>query len=420
MVNDFERIDIRTGEIGKGDLFIGPAGQQIDLSDVNVLWTGVDTVRQLFEGRLKPEVLAEIAHAYESDFNANVEIRGVTFRLQTGRRGGFKYLLQNREYGLTILIQNFYAEADTMGTHVKIETSPRWLYERSSDQISDELAEWGMHFLKSIKPVGIALHLACDFQGWEPPREFAEHFVTRAKTVTVHNGLSDLRFEAIVGSTVNGKGETYTFGKANSLQTCVYEKSKEIDVSDKRAFMEGIWECATNEKSFPDTCYDPDKPVWRVEMRFHHRIVNEVSQGTANMAPIYTFADAVKHLTGLWKYALAGNRLEAKRDWVHPIWTKLREDVSFGHPAPDLMYKRAKKQPGCGNEKNVSLAFGNLLSIYARNRFTTRRAWECLKQSGLWDDLLNYYRRRELTKNELYQLVDDGLTKRRLLTKVAA
>ncbi|MDX1756961.1 MAG: hypothetical protein R3175_12935, partial [Marinobacter sp.] len=342
------------------------------------------------------------------------------FSVHSGRRGGFKYILQNREYGLTILLQNFYAESDSQGTHVKIETSPRWLYERSSDQINDELTEWGLFFLKGIKPVGIALHLAVDFQGWEPPQDLPQHFVTRARTVSVHNGLSDLSFDGITGSTVNGRGETYTFGKANSLQTCLYDKTKEIDVSDKRAFMEGIWECAVNENSFPDTCYNPDLPVWRLEVRFHHRIVNEISQGTPGMKSIYTFADAVKHLTGLWQYALNGNRYEHKREWVHPIWTKLRDDISFGHPAPSLTYKRVKKEPGCGNEKNVSLAFGNLLSIYARNRFNTRQAWDCLKRSGLWEDLCNYYRRRDIKENELYQLVEDGLVKRRLLSKVAA
>ena len=133
-IRDFERMDIRTGEIGKGDLFIGPDGQQVNLENVNVLWSGVDTVRQLFQGRLKPQVLAEIAQAYEEGFNASVTLNNIEFRLMSGRRGGFKYLLQNREIGLTILVQNFYADADSQGTHVKIETSPRWLYERSSDQ----------------------------------------------------------------------------------------------------------------------------------------------------------------------------------------------------------------------------------------------------------------------------------------------
>ena len=59
-IKDFERFDVNTGEIGKGDLFVGPEGQQINQQGVNVLWTGVDTVRQLFDGRLKPGLLARI------------------------------------------------------------------------------------------------------------------------------------------------------------------------------------------------------------------------------------------------------------------------------------------------------------------------------------------------------------------------
>ncbi len=417
-IRDFERLDIRTGEIGKGDLFIGPEGQQVNLQNVNVLWAGVDTVRQLFHGRLRQEILSPLVEAYESGHGAVITLNGLQWSVMSGRRGGFRYLLQNREHGLTILIQNFYAEADSLGTHVKIETSPKWLYERGSQQVHDQLMEWGRYFLEAVEPSGIALHLAVDFQGWEPPEDFAQRFVTRAKTVSVHNGVSNVEWET--GSTVNGKGETFTFGKANSLQTCLYDKTKEIDVSDKRAFMESIWETAVNEDSFPDTCYNPDKPVWRLEIRLHHRIVNEVSDGTEGIGPIKTFTDAVQHLTGLWRYALQGNRYEAKKNWVHPIWSKLRDDISFGHPAPHLLYKRAKKQPGCGNEKNVGLAFGNLLSIYARNRFNARQAWDCLKKSGLWEDLCNYYRRRDIRENELFQLVEDSLTKRRLLTKVAA
>ena len=416
-VRDFERFDVTTGETGKGDLFISE-GQQYNLQGVNVLWSGVDTVRQLYQGRLRPEVLADIVTAYEQGHGAMIRINGLDWAVMSGRRGGFRYLLQNREYGLTMLVQNFYAEPDSQGTHVKIETSPTWLYERGSQQVQDELNFWARHFLQACEPSGVAIHLAVDFQGWQPSQDFAQRFVTRAKTVSVYNGVSDLEWET--GSTVNGRGETFTFGKANSLQTCLYDKSKEIDVSDKRAFMESIWETSTNEQCFPDTCYDQAEPVWRLEIRFHHRIINEISDGTEGRPVIKYFIEAVPHLTGFWQYALRANRLEVRKNWVHPIWTKLRDDVVFTHPAPQLLYKRAKKEPGCGNEKNVSLAFGNLLSIYARNRFNPRQAWDCLKKSGLWDDLTNYYRNRDITENELFQLVQDGLIKRRLLGKVCA
>lgn len=415
---DFERFDISTGEIGAGDLFIGPDGHQANLASFNVLWSGVDTIRQLYQGRLKMSLLADIATAYEGAFGATIELNGLQWVVMSGRRGGFRYLLQNRDYGLTLLVQSYYGEADSVGTHLKIEASPRWIYERSSQQINDEMAFWGRLFLDALEPSGVALHLAVDFQGWVPPHDFAQRFVTRAKTVSVHNGVSTVDWET--GSVVNGQAETFTFGKANSLQVCLYDKSKEVDVSDKRAFMESIWQCATNEECFPDSCYDPEKPVWRLEIRLHHRIVNEISDGTEGMPPLKTYLAAVPHLTGLWRYALNANRYECKRNWVHPVWTKLRQDIGFGYDAPDLLYKRAKKQPGCGNEKNVTLAFGNLLSVYARNHFNSRQAWDCLKKSGLWDDLIGYYRRRDISENDLFKVVEESLIKRRLLGKVCA
>ena len=419
MINDFERFDVRTGQLGKGDLFIGPSGQQVDLSGVRVLWTGVDTLRQMFSGVLIPERLAEIVTAYEDGFGNIVQVNGYDFVVKSGKKGGYKYLLQNNELGLTLLVHHLYSEADAENTHLKIECSPRWIYERDPDEITDELAHFGFWFLKNLKPIGIAIHMAVDFQGWEPPQDFDEHFVTRAKTVTHHNYLSELRLEANDFSSVAGRRQGFTFGKANGLQTCLYNKSREMLVSDKRDFMESIWSQASHEDCFPDSAFDPEKPVWRLEMRLHHRIVNEIWQGTG-IEPLYTFERAAKHLTGLWKYALKSNRYESKRDWVHPIWTKLREDVRFGHAAPDLMYKRVKKTPGVGNEKNVALAFGNLLSVYARNNFNAKQAWDCLKRSGLWEDLCNYYRRRDITEGMLFELVRDNLIRRRMLGKVAA
>jgi hypothetical protein len=71
--------------------------QQANLKGVNVLWSRMGTVRQLFQGRLKPEILADIVTEYESGDDATLIIKRIPFRLQSGRRGGFKYILQNRE-----------------------------------------------------------------------------------------------------------------------------------------------------------------------------------------------------------------------------------------------------------------------------------------------------------------------------------
>ena len=42
----------------------------------------------------------------------------------------------------------------------------------------------------------------------------------------------------------------------------------------------------------------------------------------------------------------------------------------------------------------MALAIGNLVSIYARNRFSVTYAWKALQQSGIFEDILGYYRFR--------------------------
>lgn len=44
MINDFECFNVQIGEVGKGDLFIGFDGYQVDFFKVNVFWIGMDIV----------------------------------------------------------------------------------------------------------------------------------------------------------------------------------------------------------------------------------------------------------------------------------------------------------------------------------------------------------------------------------------
>ena len=57
---DFKRIDLLTGlEDSRSRLFVDPGTARIaDLSNVRLLHCGVDTVRQLYRGLIRPEVMA--------------------------------------------------------------------------------------------------------------------------------------------------------------------------------------------------------------------------------------------------------------------------------------------------------------------------------------------------------------------------
>jgi hypothetical protein len=111
--------------------------------------------------------------------------------------------------------------------------------------------------------------------------------------------------------------------------------------------------------------------------------------------------------------------------YYSPFWQYLLEDIIFSEPMGDIMYKRVKKTPGIGNEKNLMLAVGNLLSCYARHGFLPDYAFKCLKSSGIYDDLYNYmdrrayYRHQHFSEADIYQFICKGLQLRKLLGKAA-
>lgn len=139
-----------------------------------------------------------------------------------------------------------------------------------------------------------------------------------------------------------------------------------------------------------------------------------------NQVNLKSFESTVAYLGNLWRYALQNFRLDCSRHHVHPLWTILEHDAEFYPPSPSFTEKRMYKRPGIGNEKNVALALGNLLSIYARNNISARQAWKCLKKSGMWADLMGYCKQRKVSKDGMFEIIEQGLMERRLTSKVAA
>src|SRR5690554_5970024 len=73
-----------------------------DLSDVNILRCGVDTVRQLYRGQIR----AEVFELFEK--SGLVFFGGYEWHAgRISRDSGYQYKLQNAELGLILLIKNF-------------------------------------------------------------------------------------------------------------------------------------------------------------------------------------------------------------------------------------------------------------------------------------------------------------------------
>ncbi|MCB1658224.1 MAG: hypothetical protein KDI39_08365 [Pseudomonadales bacterium] len=348
----------------KGRLFMTNKGM-FDLSKVNFLHFGVDTVRQLYTGVPRPEILQFLDDALHGEglYTLNDHVFSVS---KMGKLSGYRYKLQNNALGIIILVASYYVDLQKEGTHLKIEVSPHCLLKRRSET-TNFLHRFAKQCLqKGYKPCAVALHIACDFQGWQPAKDFMEKFVTRSKTVKTYMGISDGSFDISQVATIYGENQSITFGKASSTQICLYRKDLEADKHDKIDFWRGVW----------GDNYQSNKDVWRLEVRFHHTVLNELGQGMGvDSTTAYHWYSKIREI---WDYALNNNRLELSKNFISPIWQLLRDD------GPDMLVKkyafipciRQKKSVTASPIRNISNMLGNMISLFARQHIDFIDFWQ--------------------------------------------
>ncbi|HIE1293887.1 TPA: hypothetical protein ACXJGO_005474, partial [Pseudomonas aeruginosa] len=161
----------------KGMLFMDPLnGQFTDLSGVRILRCGVDTVRQLYNGKLRPEVMALF------DLSVDVvEFAGYEWsKGRIGRDSGYQYRLQNAEMGLILLIKNHNIKVDTIGSHLKIEVSPHAIDGADPRILQGVLDDLAAAVLSHCETNQAAVHIALDVQGWTPPADLVDRMHCRS------------------------------------------------------------------------------------------------------------------------------------------------------------------------------------------------------------------------------------------------
>lgn len=297
---------------------------------------------------------------------------------------------------------------------------------------------WPPRYCTSPRPKAAPPHICVDVQSWEPPANFSDRLVTRARRILSHDSCKVLYMDLGEVTLRYNQGQSYLFGSASSVQMAVYRKDIQAKATDKLDFWQDTWNRKAGD-SYDTPAYNPDLPVWRIKLCFHHAVLAEFARGAAEQleygsslqAGIWSHIQGVsQHLTGLWRYGLNGFRLEVQGErpssrYLLPFWQLLGEDITYFAPVGDLDYKRVKKTPGLGCEKNLMLAIGNLLSLYARNRFPPKKALECLKASGIYDDLYAYMQRkadanfRIFQESQIFEFVTKALQLRTRLGKAA-
>jgi hypothetical protein len=393
----------------KGELEANPNGNiflknktQWNSDQVCVLHAGVDTVKQLYGGLIDHEVYQQIKDRFAVGYGQFFDLVGaggepVPFMVSSGKKGGYRYTLLNQDLGVIILIGSVYAQENLNASHLKIELSPHLIFQHSVDELQTMMDAFAKQLMTQVQPVGVALHLCCDIQGFDVPLDLDLQLTTKARRKISRTGMTE--FNISDHSAKYGGAQSFLFGRADQLQFSAYRKDIQARETDKMHFWGQVWANAVDSDLEP--VYRADEAVWRFEMRFHHTIIDELAR--EQDVEIKSFRQAMSYIRGLWQYAmLKSYRLDLSKDMIHPAWQFMAESIHVraNEHAP-IFTKRAKKKPGEGNQKNVCLAYGNLISIYARNRYPVRYALRCLRESGLWRDLFRYFERK-------YGIFDDS------------
>lgn len=387
-----------------------------DLSQVNILRCGVDTVRQLYRGFLKSEINTMIEES-----GGVVSFGGYDWVAnRSGRDSGYQFKLQNSDLGLILLIKNYNVKNTVHGPHLKIEVSPHLIEQKSPCQLQGMIDDLANQILDDLDYNQAAVHLAIDVQGWEPPTDIVSRLHCRSRAVRQFDGVDTVDFAGL--ACTYGRGETYMFGSASGMQLCIYNKTKQAKATDKLDYWRNVWTLTDNP--FDDTDsgnYDDTAPVWRIEFRFHHSVVQQFSDGSTfrgKSCPFYSFSALAQHLDGLLQYGFDAFKLLDSPAFYSPIWSLLAQDTKVSVSSMSLLhetdYRRYYKTSSGFSGKNVELMLGNAISLAARERLDAVTTIKALKSLPFWPTIRDHYQDKGITETDLKEHIAKLLQERYL------
>lgn len=407
------RINANCQEDPAGRLFMCPSTARItDLSAVRILRCAVDTVRQLYRGVIRPHVLElfrvpGIVHFAGYAWHAG----------RVGRDSGYQYKLQNADLGLVLLVKNFNVPEDESGPHLKIEASPHLINQCSPEGLQILMDDLADHVLEHFGHNQVAVHLALDVQGWVPPTDLAARLHCRSRRVREITGVSSVDWAS--NASVYGHGETWMWGSAAGMQLSIYNKTLQARTIDKLDFWQSVWSSRDNPFDSDPANYDPDHPVWRIEVRFHHSVVDQFARGSVQAGQAIatsTFEELAPHLDGLWSYGMRSFRLLDRPGLYSAIWSLFAQDVRVDTGVESLLdqteYRRYYKTAAGFTGKNVELFMGNMVSLAARQRIGAKAAFAALQAWDCWPTILEHYELKGKTERDIYRWIRDKLQER--------
>ena len=415
-VKDQLRVDNNFIESPTGRLFFDDKTAILsDLSKVRLLRCGVDTVRQLYRGMIRPEIMA----LFETP-GVMVDFAGQRWHSgRVGRDSGYQYKLQNADLGFVLLVKNFNSKMDAIGPHLKIEVSPHAIDSLSPERLQDRMDYYAGELLTHVELNQCAVHLALDLQGWKPPVDLVARMHCRARTHRDISGINEINWAT--KSSVYGRGETSMFGSAGGVQLAIYNKTEQARATDKLDYWESVWKRRDSFDAQDPDNYNPEQDVWRIELRYHHSVIQQFASGsidvhTGKAIETRSFAEFSGHLDALWRYGLGQFKLQARPGRYEAIWTLIRDDVRVDIAADSLLddtdYKRYYKTSRGFSGKNVELFLGNFVSLLAREKVGAKKAFDRLQTWECWPVIRDHYAAKDMSEYDLYKHIKALLEER--------
>lgn len=397
-------VDHLGNESDEGMFFVDPGtGQVIDMSCFRCVSFRTDTVRQLYKGILCTDVL----DLFEAP--GLVKFEGYTWDARRiGRDSGYQYKLQNQDLGVILLIKSFHASADKEANHLKIELSPHFIHAHTELELQFKIDVFADAVLKDWSYGGVAVHIAADVQGWKPPRDFESKLHCRSRRVRSYHGIESVDFDTM--SVTYGRGESFLFGSPAGMQLGVYDKTEEATLRDKLDYWRHTWNHSGD--------YDQEQSVYRVELRFHHSVVNQFSDGsidhtTGEVFDFSCYKNLYPHIAGLWAYGIDSFRYLTRPGYFDPAWSLLARQVWPEIPQ-DVQYKRHYKQADTFSGKNIELFIGNFISCCTRHNMRPGMAWKAIQQVPFYDIVREYYLLKGKSEREFREHIVYLMKERRI------
>ncbi|MDH1009627.1 hypothetical protein N5J43_18385 [Pseudomonas nicosulfuronedens] len=392
-------------ESSEGRIFMDPSnGRFADLSGVRLLRCGVDTVRQLYNGMIRPEVMALFDEPEDL-----VNFAGYKWaKGRVGRDSGYQYRLQNADIGLILLIKNHNVKLENIGPHLKIEVSPHALDGADPKILQGVMDDLAAGVLSACEVNQCAVHIALDVQGWTPPVDFVDRMHCRSRRVRQISGIERIEYDG--NASVYGRGETFMFGMPGGLQMCLYNKTLQARATDKLDYWESVW-ASLNGDPFGDgePAYNPAETVWRIEFRYHHSIVQQFSEGSTmssgEVIGCRTYEGLCPHLQGLWQYACDNYKLISREGIFDAFWSLISLDTKVQVEADPLIerteYRRYYKTAQGFSGKNCEMFLGQFASLIARERIPPKKALEVGRTLPFWHVIEDHYTAKGYSTRDL-------------------